>query len=223
MINADGSYTYTIDMSNPDVLRAAGMGQVLNDIFTYTVGDLAGGTDQAELVIALDISAPYIDPPAGPHQDHGSAGQGTAPPLPGVDPAVFIGPVLERNNQLQHYSFGRTNGGDIRQGLQGFNQSNSIGEGLGDVPGQFVHNAVRDSQFDRELDIAWLLGRQGRISLSADGLLDDPGLFSGNREPLADNSNNDDQGIRTTSSFRAQMLAAAQRLHSSSPSSQSGS
>ncbi|SDS85165.1 VCBS repeat-containing protein [Halopseudomonas sabulinigri] len=223
VINADGSYTYSIDMTNPEVLRAAGLGQVLNDIFTYTVGDLAGGTDQAELVIALDITAPYIDPPIGPHQDDAGAGGSGANPLPSVEPAVFIGPVLERNNLLQQYSFGRIGGGDLRQGLQNFNQSESIGEGLGNVQGQFVHSVVRNSQFDRELDIAWLLGRQGRISLSADGLLDDPGLFSGNREPLADNNVDNNSEIRTASSFRAQMLAAAQRLHSSSPSSQSGS
>ena len=224
VINADGSYTYSIDMTNPEVLRAAGLGQVLNDVFTYTVGDLAGGTDQAELVIALDISAPYIDPPIGPHEDDDDAGLSGENPLPAVDPAVFIGPVLESNNLLQQYSFGRIGGGDLRQGLQNFNQSESIGQGLGNVQGQFVHNTVRGSQFDRELDIAWLLGRQGRISLSADGLLDDPGLFSGNREPLADNSSfADNAEIRTASSFRTQMLAAAQRLHSSSPSSQSGS
>ncbi len=223
VINADGSYTYSIDMTNPEVLRAAGLGQVLNDVFTYTVGDLAGGTDQAELVIALDITAPYIDPPIGPHQDDVGAGRSGANPLPNVDPAVFIGPVLERNNLLQQYSFGRIGGGDLRQGLQNFNQSESIGQGLGNVQGQFVHSVVRNSQFDRELDIAWLLGRQGRISLSADGLLDDPGLFSGNREPLADNNVDNNSEIRTASSFRAQMLAAAQRLHSSSPSSQSGS
>ncbi len=85
-----------------------------------------------------------------------------------------------------------------------------------------MHQAVRDSQLDRELDIAWLFGRQGRISLSADGLLDDPGLYSDNREPLASLQHDTDEPIRTASSFRAQMLAAAQRLHSSPPTSQSG-
>ncbi|MFP3340401.1 hypothetical protein R0J91_20645, partial [Micrococcus sp. SIMBA_131] len=72
------------------------------------------------------------------------------------------------------------------------------------------------------LDIAWLFGRQGRVSLSADGLLDDPGLYSGNREPLAHLEQDSDEPVRTASSFRAQMLAAAQRLHSSSPTSPSG-
>ena len=227
VINADGSYTYSIDMTTPEVLQAAGLGQVLNDVFTYTVGDLAGGTDQAELVIALDISAPYIEPP-NPQQQYDRGTPGGPNPLPDVQPAVFIGPVIEDNNLLQQYSFGRVAGGDLRQGLQGFNQSRSIGQGLGEIQGQFVHHAIRDSQFDRELDIAWLLGRQGRISLSADGLLDDPGLFSNNRDLLADTGNSDNPGysenqnIRTASSFRSQMLAAAQRLHSLPPSSQSG-
>ncbi|UJJ32716.1 VCBS domain-containing protein [Halopseudomonas maritima] len=221
VINADGSYTYSIDMSNPEVLQTAGQGPLLNDVFTYTTGDLAGGTDQAELVITLDISAPYVEPP-GPHQDDGDDPSGSVDVPLGVDPAVFISPVLERNNQLDRLTFGRVPGGDQRLGMQGFNQSASIGAGLGEIQGQFVHQAVRDSQLDRELDIAWLFGRQGRISLSADGLLDDPGLYSDNREPLASLQPDTDEPIRTASSFRAQMLAAAQRLHSSPPTSQSG-
>ncbi|MEG1042995.1 MAG: VCBS domain-containing protein, partial [Pseudomonas sp.] len=65
ILNADGSYTYSIDLNNPQVLAAAGLGQVLQDVFTYTVGDLAGGQDLAELVITLDIAAPFIPAPAG--------------------------------------------------------------------------------------------------------------------------------------------------------------
>ncbi|WP_425055138.1 VCBS domain-containing protein [Pseudomonas abyssi] len=221
VIHADGSYTYSIDMSNPEVLQTAGQGPLLNDVFTYTTGDLAGGTDQAELVITLDISAPYIEP-AGPHQDAGFDPADSFDVPLGVDPAVFISPVLERNNQLERLTFGRVPGGDQRLGMQSFNQSRSIGAGLGDIQGQFVRQAVRDSQMDRELDMAWLFGRQGRISLSADGLLDDPGLYSDNREPLASLQQDTDESSRTASSFRAQMLAAAQRLHSSPPTSRSG-
>ncbi len=63
ILNADGSYTYSIDLSNPEVLAAAGLGRVLQDVFTYTVQDLAGATDQAELVITLDIASPFIPAP----------------------------------------------------------------------------------------------------------------------------------------------------------------
>ena len=222
VINADGSYTYSIDMSNAEVLQAAGQGPILNDVFTYTLGDLDGGTDQAELIITLDITAPYVEPPPGPHQGGGTELPDSFDVPLGVDPAVFISPVIERNNQLGRLTFGRVSGGDQSMGMQGFNQSTSIGAGLGRVEGQFVHQAVADSRTDRELDIAWLFGRQGRVSLSADGLLDDPGLYSGNREPLAHLEQDSDEPVRTASSFRAQMLAAAQRLHSSSPTSPSG-
>jgi VCBS repeat-containing protein len=36
-INADGSYTYEIDLTNPAVQAAAGRGSILVDVFTYTV------------------------------------------------------------------------------------------------------------------------------------------------------------------------------------------
>ena len=59
VLNADGSWTYTIDTTNPDVANAAGAGRILSDVFTYTMRDTAGATDQAQLVVTLDMMAPY--------------------------------------------------------------------------------------------------------------------------------------------------------------------
>jgi hypothetical protein len=46
------------------------------------------------------------------------------------------------------------------------------------MAGQFVKAAVRQSAAASELGQAWILGRHGRISLSADGLLSDPSVFA---------------------------------------------
>jgi len=52
-IHADGSYTYTLDNSDPDV-NALNTGQSLTDTFTYTVSDGHGGTDSEVLTITIN-------------------------------------------------------------------------------------------------------------------------------------------------------------------------
>ncbi|MDO6440946.1 VCBS domain-containing protein [Marinobacter sp. 2_MG-2023] len=53
--DADGSYTYAIDNSNPAV-QALSVGQSLTEVYTYTVIDGQGGTDTATLTITIDGS-----------------------------------------------------------------------------------------------------------------------------------------------------------------------
>ncbi|MDO6823777.1 VCBS domain-containing protein [Marinobacter sp. 1_MG-2023] len=53
--DADGSYTYAIDNSNPAV-QALGVGQSLTEVYTYTVSDGQGGTDTATLTITINGS-----------------------------------------------------------------------------------------------------------------------------------------------------------------------
>ncbi|KJV05962.1 hypothetical protein VZ94_14500, partial [Methylocucumis oryzae] len=48
----DGSYSYELDNNNPDV-NALKTGQSLTEVFTYTLDDQNGGTDQAQLVITI--------------------------------------------------------------------------------------------------------------------------------------------------------------------------
>jgi len=52
-IHADGSYTYTLDNSNPAV-DALNNGQHLTDTFTYTASDGHGGTASSTLTIRID-------------------------------------------------------------------------------------------------------------------------------------------------------------------------
>jgi VCBS repeat-containing protein len=52
VLNADGSYTYTLDNGNAAV-NALKTGDTLTEVYTYTVSDGAGGTDTAQLTITI--------------------------------------------------------------------------------------------------------------------------------------------------------------------------
>ncbi|MDH2421976.1 VCBS domain-containing protein, partial [Cobetia litoralis] len=58
----DGSYTYTLDNTNPDV-QALAVGESLNETFTYQISDGQGGVDTALLTITINSTndAPVID------------------------------------------------------------------------------------------------------------------------------------------------------------------
>ncbi|MBB3180299.1 VCBS domain-containing protein [Variovorax sp. Sphag1AA] len=176
VLNADGSYTYTIDQTNPDVLAAAGLGQVLRDTFTYTVADRAGATDTAQLVISLDVAAPYIPPP--PYFNTLASETRTDQPLPDVRPMVYVTPVVRQANTVLSLSAWGADGSEFWWQLPQEIRSTSLGGGLGEVPGQYVSRAVAISRDESQLDLAWVNGRESRISLSADGLLENPSLFT---------------------------------------------
>ncbi|WP_280283067.1 VCBS domain-containing protein [Pseudomonas sp. BN415] len=218
VINADGSYTYSIDLTNPDVLRAAGLGRVLQDVFTYTVGDRAGAVDLAQLVIDLDIAAPFIPAPDSglidPHFDRGDRDPFGRLPLPGVDPVVFVGPVVEAEDRDLELSSWQADGSDLSLGRVPEIQSDTLESRLGLIPGQFVARAVGESRRDSNLDLAWVLGRHGRIGLSADGLLPDPSVFAVTPDNLTqgDAQLPPPSDTRTAPGFRAQLREAAERL-----------
>ncbi|MCG8293218.1 VCBS domain-containing protein [Pseudomonas entomophila] len=218
VINADGSYSYTIDLSNPQVLAAAGLGQVLRDVFTYTVQDLAGATDQAELVIHLNIASPFIPAPAG---DNFEVLRNTRQPGPALfdrTPAVFITPVVERADEQLEISEWAADGSRIRLASVAQVQSESLAAGLGLVPGQFVAQAVRESRLDSEQDLAWILGRESRTDLSADGLLSAPSLFSPDARDMTHNPAHATPAPeqRAGNGFSAQLRNAAERLRKGS-------
>ncbi|MVV48669.1 DUF4347 domain-containing protein [Pseudomonas sp. PB120] len=224
VLNADGSYTYTIDQSNPQVLAAAGLGQVLQDIFTYTINDRTGASDQAELVINLDIATPFIPAPQGNFFDRDPNDRDRTLRLPDPLPAVFITPVVEREAQLLELSTWNAGGANLRISSIGEFTADSVGAGLGIVPGQFVSQAVRASRAESDLDLAWILGRQGRTSLSADGLLSDPSLFTLDAAHLTQGPAQTEARSepRPARGFSAQLRNAAQRLHPTSRGVDSG-
>lgn len=217
VINADGSYRYQIDLSNPEVLAAAGLGRVLQDVFTYTVGDRAGATDLAQLVIDLDIAAPFIPAPAGPHLDSAGRDRFGRLPLPTLEPAIFVTPVVEQDERDLELSSWAADGSDLSLGRTPEIRSATLKARLGLVPGQFVASSVAQSRNDSEQDLAWMLGRHGRLNLSADGLLADPSVFASSRDNL---TRGDSQLAaaaenRTAPGLRAQLREAAQRLRAS--------
>ncbi len=210
VLNADGSYTYTIDLSNREVLAAAGLGQVLQDYFTYTVSDLAGATDQAQLTITLDISTPYIPP--GPYLDRDSQGRSGGLPLPDVSPAIFVTPVVEQVNQALTLSSWGADGSNVQLFATPEIESQSLGAQLGQVNGQFVAKAVAVSRLASEEDKDWVDGRQGVTGLSADGLLPDPSLWAPLPRDMVP-----EQRAQPANGFRAQLREAAQRRGSNAP------
>ncbi|MEJ8846351.1 VCBS domain-containing protein [Variovorax rhizosphaerae] len=200
VIDLFGNYTYTIDQSNPEVQAQAGAGRVLTDVFTYTVADSSGGTDQAELRIDLEISPQFIDvEDPGPHFRHFER-RDDGLLTTEVDPAVFIAPVVETNSLISRLSRLATDGTDAALVFDRGIQSESIGAGLGEVGEQYIHQAVRASAIASQIDLARLVGRHGRVSLTADGLLGGPSVFTGSDGDLtvgpaqrASNENNGDQ------------------------------
>ena len=63
VINADGSYSYTLDNSNPQV-NALNDGQHLTDSFTYQISDGHGGSAQATLTVTINGSTDNHPPVA---------------------------------------------------------------------------------------------------------------------------------------------------------------
>ncbi|MGJ7511974.1 VCBS domain-containing protein [Variovorax sp. GT1P44] len=216
VLNADGSYTYTIDQTNRDVLGAAGAGQVLRDTFTYTVADREGATDLAQLIIHLDIPAPYVAPSPDNYffLDTRDDRYPTVP-LPEIRPVVFIGPVVEQTNLALRISSWGSDGSQTLSQLPAEIESTSLGAGLGYVPDQHVARAVAGSRFESSLDLAWILGREGRLSLSADGLLANPSLFTVGVDNLTTDFVRAEGPVDplTAQGFQAQLRAAAQRLN----------
>ncbi|WP_110656526.1 VCBS domain-containing protein [Salinicola halimionae] len=189
MLNADGRYEYAIDLSNPDVLRAAGRGQILNDVFVYRVADTTGATTSANLSITLDIAAPYIPvrgDSVGPHADGLIPPPGIGGELPDIDPVVFVTPEVEQNN-IEISNYLRVSNG-TQPGLVSPLEIRtlSLRDRLADVPGQFVGASIELSRSYAEQDQLLLLGRHGRTDLTADGLLPDPSLYAPTRLGLSE-------------------------------------
>ena len=76
VLNANGSYSYTVDNGNP-VVNALKSGQTLTETYTYALSDGAGGTDTAQLTITIQgrtDGAPSVSPVDG---NGGATGQAT--------------------------------------------------------------------------------------------------------------------------------------------------
>ncbi|MBY5942182.1 VCBS domain-containing protein [Halomonas sp. DP5N14-9] len=190
IIEADGSYRYFIDRTNSEVLRASGLGPLLQEVFVYTLTDQAGASDTATLTLTLDIAAPYIPirDGAGPHFLRPDDGRQSRATLGDVDPVVYVTPEVERNSR-QVFDYLRLSHGAQPWLVRPLEmQIPSLASGLGEVPGQYVLRGVALSRLYAEQDQLLLLGRHGRTDLTADGLLADPSLYAPTREQLLNNA-----------------------------------
>lgn len=216
VLNADGSWRYEVDTTNQDVLNAAGAGKVLSDVFTYTMSDTAGATDQAQLTITLDMVAPYTETGRLPFFSRETESGGRSIPLPNVEPITFIHQVVSAIDRQMRISNTRNDGTDITQEAPLEIRSISLGAGLGLDPDQFVGRAVQQSRLVSKLDSLQVEARQGVVSLSADGLLADPSVFVPDPRLMieAAPAPHDKLVLRTSSapSFREQLQLAAQRF-----------
>ncbi|BAN26672.1 outer membrane adhesin like protein [Caballeronia insecticola] len=212
-LNADGTYTYAIDLTNSQVLAAAGLGQVLQDTFTYTVSDSAGTTAQAALVIHLDISSPYIPPAgAGPYGNQALATTADLYTEQDLVPAVFVTPVVEADAVRSITRSREADGSQVGWPLEPDAFASRPMPEL--QPGEFIGRAVRDSQLASTFDQAWIFGRHGRVSLDADGLLADPSVFAALAHHLTDGMHPpaDKEAAKTAQVFASQLHEAARKL-----------
>ncbi|WP_442486715.1 VCBS domain-containing protein [Halomonas litopenaei] len=194
IIEADGSYRYFIDRTNSEVLRASGLGPLLQEVFVYTLTDQAGASDTATLTLTLDIAAPYIPirDGAGPHFLRPDDGRQSRATLGDVDPVVYVTPEVERNSR-QVFDYLRLSHGAQPWLVRPLEmQIPSLANGLGEVPGQYVLRGVALSRLYAEQDQLLLLGRHGRTDLTADGLLADLSLYAPTREQLLNNATGTD-------------------------------
>ncbi|WP_315809276.1 VCBS domain-containing protein [Pseudomonas sp. C9-3] len=206
VLNADGSYTYTIDLSNREVLAAAGLGQILKDYFTYTISDLTGLTDQAQLTITLNIATPYIPP--GPHFDRFGDDGYPREPLRDVAPAIFVTPIVQRIAHRLATAARETNGSQVELISMPEMESPTIGAHLGEVEEQFISGAVAESYQQSRQDADRVKGRHGTVSLTADGLLPDASVWAYTRNNMVAQNGS---SAKIAQSFRTQLLEAARR------------
>jgi VCBS repeat-containing protein len=238
LLNADGSWTYTIDTANQDVLNAAGAGRILSDVFTYTLRDAAGGTDEAQLTVTLDMVALYQDPGVGPHFGDDAHTELHRTALPGVEPAIFVERIVDAiqrqlivsnirsdgtdirpnvQRQAQTASFDE-DGSDLRRRLMPEVEARSLGRSLGRVGGQFVGQTVLDLATEARVDDMTVRQRHGVTSLAADGQLADPSWLPADPRQLTANPEAPAVAapapgrVGAAPSFREQLQLAAQRL-----------
>lgn len=177
VLNADGSYTYEIDLTNPAVNAARGQGPLLQDVFVYTVGDRTGRTDQALLTVTLDMDAVYVANP-NPHDlFDDSTGLRPISDL-SVDPVVFVTPAVRDSLHLQQWLAAIVRGERPGMALPPGIVAESIGEGLGQDPTVMLTPTIEALQLLSRYEDARLQARHGVLSLTADGLLADVSVFA---------------------------------------------
>ncbi len=248
VINADGSYTYRVDLTNPDVIRSQGLGPILQDVFTYTMADRGGLTDQAQLTITLDMMAPYVGTDDGwGGSSYQEEPRGASTYALRLSPATFVTQAVRETNLLLDFNSSETGGERVRLVLPPEISIISPAAGLGLSDDQLVRplvlqasgegvngnagyrtgsgtNRIVDTKYDqllrptlRFLEIlnrfekSKVTGREGIVSLSADGLLPNISVFSTDIPAAQDENSAGDTSNGSAASFSQQLKQLSDR------------
>ncbi|WP_454674132.1 VCBS domain-containing protein [Achromobacter pestifer] len=176
-LNADGSYTYEIDLSNPAVEAARGQGPLLRDVFVYTVGDRSGQTDNAQLAITLDMDAIYVAS-ANPHALFDDADPRDLLSNLTLDPQVYVTPAVRDALQLHQWLDALVRGERPGMALPPEISLESLAERLGQEDALGLTGTIEALQRLSRYEDARIQARHGVISLTADGLLRDVSVFA---------------------------------------------
>jgi len=186
VLNADGTFRYEIDLTNPAVLAAAGRGPLLTDTFTYTVSDFLGSTDVAQLVVTLVITEPTREfPGSGFIQAYKSPVADGGVQL-NFEPIVYVERAVRAVELLANLTERRTDGAKPWFTERLTIRSTSIGAALGTVADTFVQRAVEESRYFSQYDASIIDSREGVVTLTADGLVGEFTLFSVDDNELQD-------------------------------------
>ncbi|HWL28444.1 MAG TPA: VCBS domain-containing protein, partial [Burkholderiaceae bacterium] len=200
-LNPDGSYTYTADQPGAKALKA---GETATDVFTYAISDGNGGTAYTTLTITVtgivralplppapadfnpirdaslrldDRDSKLITEPPGVWDGHYDSHRVTNLSMP-LHPIVYVEVTVQREQQLRDHADLKAMGIDVNAVLPRESELSSRTPGLGDDKALFVKHAVDDAAREQMLLQSRVLGRDGRVTLSADNLLPNHSIFA---------------------------------------------
>lgn len=214
VMNADGTYRYEIDLSNPEVQAARGRGPILQDSFVYTITDIAGLQSEARLTIVLKLDADYFAPP----NPYAMFGQDTPPAFHSdltVDPVVYVTPAVRDTLALQRYLDALIRGERPMLAMPPEITLESQAADLGLDDDSPLTRTIQALQWQARYEDARMQTRYSNVFLSADGLLrDDSALaYRELRMPAAGQANPErerrEPAQRGAGSFSEQLRAGA--------------
>ena len=177
VMNADGSYRYEVDLSNPEVQAARGRGPILQDPFIYTISDLAGLQSEARLTIVLKLEADYFAPP----DPYALFGRETEPAFRSdlqVDPVVYVTPAVRDTLAFERYLDASVRGQRPELAMPPEIMLQSLAADLGQDHETPLTRTIQALQWQARYQDACLQTRYANVFLSADGLLRDDSVFT---------------------------------------------
>lgn len=214
VMNADGSYRYEVDLTNPEVQAARGRGPILEDPFIYTISDQAGNQSSARLNIVLKLDADYVAPP-NPYALFGKETERPSYSDLRVDPVVYVTPAVRDTLTFERYLDASIRGQRPALAMPPEITLESQAAGLGLHHETPLSRTIQALQWQARYEDACLQTRHANVFLSADGLLRDDSVFTYKELRLPQvgragaTGERSEQSSRGAESFSAQIRANA--------------